>query len=495
MLSSQDKELLRDKTLRLLREEGMKVESEEITSALLKRGCEEAPSGRIRIPQGLIDEMTASQKKKQQDDLKDQELLYKCGPDWAHHIIWNKQQEKMLSRMKSEHLTPAFDCGPTTYYDYRAEKAVSVDTECFIEMKKFAQATPDIAFISTWYRQDVPQQTERIESLILGRQYTDKLDGIEAIYPEVIKYLQEISEILTGRPGDASYLAGSECITSPLIIESRSCGDIVERAKCGIKRYHVATMPSIGVSTPVATAGSVVIMAAEVLGGMAACYVMDPEADLSGRVICLGTDMRNANNTAAMPVVLWANLATRELFNTWWGGQTWVEVFFSPCTKRPGLQTVYENFYGLWMYSKLLGRADIPYPGMGTLSNGGLGSPTQFMLDLEIRKSQWACKDAIPVDEENLLFDEICEVVRNDGNFMMSEHTLQHCRDLWTSQLFLTENPEAGAWAGDEKTILDQCDEMWRENVKKWEPPELDKDKLKAMEGVLARAKKEFSID
>ena len=38
----------------------------------------------------------------------------------------------------------------------------------------------------------------------------------------------------------------------------------------------------------------------------------------------------------------------------------------------------------------LMDSQDIIYPGMGTLANGGMGSPTQFMLDMEIRKSQFA---------------------------------------------------------------------------------------------------------
>lgn len=495
MLSQQQKEILRDKTYDLLWQEGMKVENDEIIAALLKRGCSEAPNGRIKIPKELIGEMATSQKKGQAADLKDQEFLYKCGPDWAHHIIWNKQQDEMGERLKTECLTAAFDCGPTTYYDYREKKICPVGMEQFVEMKKFAQATPEIGYISTWYRQGVSPKIERIESLILASQYTDKMDGIEAIFPEVIKYLQELSEILTGRPGDGTYLAGSECMTSPLILESRSCGDILERLKCNIKRYHIATMPSLGVSTPISIAGSTVMMAGELLGGMVACFVLDPEADISGRAICLGTDMRNANNAASMPHVTWANLATRELFNEWWGGQVWVESFFSPCAKLPGIQAVYENFYGRSIQAKLLQRTDITYPGMGTLNNGGLGSPTQFMLDLEIRKSLHAIKDSIVVDDETLVFDEICEVTRTDGNFMMSDHTLKHCRDLWNSQLFLTEDPEAGNWGGNEKVILDQCDEMWRENVKKWQPPTIDKDQQKAMEAVLAKAKKEFNID
>ena len=477
----------------MLWETGMKIENERIRSAMLEAGCRQAPSGRIRIPNKLVEEMAAVQKKTQEQDQRDQELHLQCGIDWAHHVIWRDKQNSMRQALQSRLLVSAFDCGPTTYFDYAQEKIVPVDTDVFVTAKKFAQATPEIGYISTWYRQDVPQATERIDSLVLALKHTDKVDGIEAIDPATIKYLKEISEIITERPGDSSYLAGSECITSPLILERRSAEDIVERKERGIHRYHVASMPTIGVSTPVTIAGSVVMEAAEILGGMVACFVLDPESDLSGRAIALVADMRNGNSTPSGPEPTLVNLAVRELFDTWWGGHLWVEVFFSPYAKRPGLQAVTENFYGLWRYSKLLGNPDIPYPGMGTLNSGGTGCFVQFMLDVEIRRSQLATKEEISVDDENLPIEEICQEVAADGGFLTSEHTLKHCRDLWTSPLFLTENPDPARWAGDEKAILDRCDQMWRENLNNYEPPQWPEEKTRALEDVLGRAKREFA--
>jgi trimethylamine:corrinoid methyltransferase-like protein len=461
---------------------------------MLARGCRQAPSGRIRVPRQLIEEMTLSQRPTQDADQRDQELHYYCGVDWAHHVIWHKKQENVRRALETRLLMSAFDCGPTTYYDYQSQRSVPVDTAIFIEMMKFAQATPEIGYISTWYRQDAPQAIERIESLILGLKLTDKVDGIEAIDPAAIKYLKEISEIVTRRPGDSSYLAGSECITSPLILEKRSAEDIVERKRCGIHRYHVASMPTIGISTPTTIAGSVVMTAAEILGGMAACYACDPESDLSGRAISLVADMRNGSNTPSGPEPTLVNLAVKELFDAWWGGHLWVEVFFSPFAKRPGLQAVVENFSGLWRYARLLDNPAIPYPGMGTLNSGGTGSPVQFMLDMEIRKSQFALGRPIVLDDDHLPFADICQAVADDAGFLDSDHTLKHCRDLWTSRLFLTDNPDPNRWAGDEKAILDACDRMWRENLRKYEPPRWPEDTLKALDNVLAKAKKEFSV-
>jgi trimethylamine--corrinoid protein Co-methyltransferase len=473
----------------------MKIENQRICSAMLDAGCRQAPSGRIRIPEQLIEEMSAFQKKTQEEDDRDQELHLRCGVDWANHIIWHREQEQIRRALQSRLLMSAFDCGPTTYYDYDNQKMVPVNTDIFLTAKRFAQATPEIGYISTWYRQDVPQAIERIDSLILALKHTDKVDGIEAIDPAVIKYLKEISEIVTERPGDSSYLAGSECITSPLILERRSAEDIVERKDRGIHRYHVASMPTIGVATPVTIAGSVVMEAAEILGGMVTCFVMDPGCDLSGRAIALVADMRNGNSTSSGPEPTLVNLAVRDLFDTWWGGHLWVEVFFSPYAKRPGLQAVTENFYGLWRYSKLLGNPHIPYPGMGTLNSGGTGCFVQFILDMEIRRSQRAMRDEVLVDDETLPFMEICETVAADGDFLSSEHTLKHCRDLWTSPLFLTENPDPARWAGDETAILDKCNQLWRENLNNYEPPQWPEEKTKALEGVLEAAKREFSIE
>ncbi|OHB80301.1 MAG: hypothetical protein A2W31_14365 [Planctomycetes bacterium RBG_16_64_10] len=494
MLTAKQAECLRDKVCQLLWQKGMKIEHEQISAAMLARGCQQAPSGRIRIAPELIDEMTAYQVKTQAQDERDQELHCQCGIDWAHHIIWNQQQESMRQSRQSRFLMPAFDCGPTTYYDYSAERLVPGDTAIFTAIKQFAHATPEIGYISTWYRQDVPREIERISSLVLGLQITDKLDGIEAIDPALIKYLKEISEIVTDRPGDSSYLAGSECITSPLILDQRSAHDVVERQRCGIGRYHVASMPTIGVSTPVTLAGAVVMEAAEILGGMAACFAIDPESDLSGRAIALVVDMRNGNSTPAGPEPTLVNLAVKELFDTWWGGHLWVEVFFSPFAQRPGLQAVSENFCGLWRYAKLLANPTIPYPGMGTLNCGGTGCPVQFMLDMEIRRSQFATPAAIAIDAEQLPFAEIRAAVDHDQDFLSSAHTLRHCRDLWHSTLFLTETPARSGWAGDEKALLDQCHQQWRENLKRYQPPARPEDKRKALDQVRRSAEREFSL-
>jgi len=488
MLNVSRKEQLAEKVYGLLETVGMKVENDTVISIMTEKGCTQGPDGRVRIPRGLIDEMAGFQKKTQAADADDQQLHHLCGIDWAHFIIWHNRQNEMREKLKTTFQMSAFDCGPTKYYDYKQRKLRAVDTEVFIEANKFVQATDEIGYISSWYRQDVSPKIERLDSLVLGLQYNEKVAGTEAIYPEVIKYLAEISRIITEKPGDHSYLAGSECMTMPLILEKRSAADILARKDNAVHRYHVASMPTIGISTPVAIAGSVVMCAAEVLAGMTACWCVDPESDLSGRMVAAVVDMRSAGSHYIGPETTLVNLAVRELFDTYWGGHLWVEIFLSPHTQQPGMQAVYENLLGGWRAAKLLGKADITYPGMGALGDGGVGSPVQFVLDMEIRKAQFAAAESFEVDDENLLFDEICRVVSEGGEFLTSEHTLGHFRQLWSSDILLPIELEGI----DEAKILDKCRQVCVENLKKYEPPQWPKEKMRAMNDVLARAKKEL---
>jgi len=488
-----DTGLLRDKTLRLLGEVGITVEHEELAGIMLAKGCSRGPSGRIRIPGELIGELVAYQELSRAEDDDDQTLVPVCGPDWAHWLLWTGQKDEVRQRMRSQFMMQAFDCGPTQYYDYRNRKLLPVNTEIFIEMMKFAQATPEIGYISTWYRQDVVPATERLASLILALRHTDKVDGIEAIDPRMIKYLVEAGEIMGGRPRDGRYLAGSQCLISPLILDHRASEDMFERKRLGVPRYHAASMPTIGISTPVTVASAIVMGAAEILGCMAAAYCLAPDGDITGRMISTVADMRTADAASAGPENVLAIVGVKALFDAHFGGHLWSETYFSPSTNRPGLQAVYQNFFGGNAFARLTDNIDIPYPGMGTLDNGGVGSPTQFMLDMEIRKSQHALNEPVEVSESTVLFDELCDHVNSGETFLTSNHTLEHFRELWTSDVFPLTVPEISDDAGDEKRILDLCEERRRANVDAWEPPDVPEDKLQAMEKLLERATAEFS--
>jgi trimethylamine:corrinoid methyltransferase-like protein len=496
LLTDIQKEQLKDKVYRLLGDVGMRVEHETLEAALIANGCEKSSCGRIRMPASVIDAFVAAHRKTQAQDAELENLYDKFGIiDYANFLLWTGRRNEAEAKLAKGVHTSIFDCGPTKYYDYPSRQTRPVDTNIFITAKKWAQAVPEVGYISTWYRQDVPPRTERIESLVLALKYTDKVGGIEAIYPEVLKYLQEIGEIITGRPGENAYVCGSQCISPPLIFEHRSAEEAVERLRLGIHRYHIASMISIGMNTPPMPASVIVMIAAELLGGMVAVHCLDPGADITGRILASAVDMRNAQVTSATLDTSIVNFGVKELFDAHFGGHARMDTFFTAYARRPGLQAVVECFTGAQRLAQLRKVSNIGYPGVGTLDNGGTGSLTQAVLDLEIRRSLFV-PSQIPVDEEAVPFEEICDRVAREQDFFTSEHTLSHFREMWYSQIFRTDDPDAGRWAGDETAILDTCDDIWRAQLGRGGPPtNLSGDQTKALDALVVRARKELLGD
>ena len=70
----------------------------------------------------------------------------------------------------------------------------------------------------------------------------------------------------------------------------------------------------------VTIAGAVALSAAEILGGWAAVYAVDPDARFNARAICNGTDMRTGEPAYSGPEVHLINLGVKEMFDEFFGG-------------------------------------------------------------------------------------------------------------------------------------------------------------------------------
>lgn len=492
MLSQSQLERLRDDVLRLLGEVGMRIEHEKMQGDMLAAGCELSPLGRVRISKKLIDEFVKSQERSRTIDDDRESFINRFGiVDYGHFLIWTGNREMEEQRMKRMLRTTVFDCGPTAYYDYPSGQTLPVDSKIFTDVHKWAHSVPEIGYIANWYRQDAPPQTERIESLAMALKITDKVGGIEAIDPKMIKYIQAVGELMTGKPGESAYLAGSQCVTPPLAFDYRSAEEAVERARLGIAKYHVATMMVIGLNTPVTPAGAIVMMAAEILGGMVAVWTQNNDADITGRALASMLDMRTADVTSATTESSIANLGVKELFNAFFGGHIRVDTFFTTAARRPGLQAVVECFNGMHRNMAVQKLTTFSYPGVGTIGNGGVGSPTQAVLDIEIKKALFVPEE-ICVSDETVPFELIRESVEAGENMIGAEHTIAHFREMFSSPLFKTDDPTTSPWKSDEKAILDEADQIWREQTKKYQPVERSTDWTRELDKIVASAKKEL---
>ena len=454
----------------LLERVGMRVDSDEIVAALTKKGCTVGADGRVRFPRESAREFIEHQRSRRE--------------------VTSSPKPRAPSRPAAVMPIPAFGPGPTRYYDFERKMAIPVTTEIFTQMLKFADATPEIGRVRSWFRQDAPPEIEAIENIVLGLKLTRKITAVDAMRPNQVPYLLELSEIVTGSPGDTTYLGGAQCVTPPLHLGDRSAEELVERARHGARKVYIATMAMIGVTAPVTLAGAVAVASAEVLGGLLAAYAMNPDADHNGTSAMTSLDMASGNAAMDCPETALVDVGVKELFDARLGGHVSAHVRYAPPAKVPGLQAVSENYFASMARARLLDMKAV-YLGNGNLDLGGVGSPVQAMLDIEVHKAMSYLDRGLDVNEETVPFEMMCERVLSGGSFIDTDHTAEHFRELWRPELFLRRTPDA-EWDGSEAAILDRCHEMAKSNLSRYEPPEWPADVVAALDDVLARAKRDL---
>jgi trimethylamine--corrinoid protein Co-methyltransferase len=257
--------------------------------------------------------------------------------------------------------------------------------------------------------------------------------------------------------------------------------------------YHamsmITPMPCIGGSGPVDTWGSVVLGTAEIVGGLILSMILDPEAPLKGYIACTGMDMRAGNITSSSPQTVQVDAGVVQLMDAHFGGGTFVGGRTYVSAKRPGLQAVFEKLLKAIGYSELVDHHAFGYPGHGTLDNGSVHSPEQFLLDLEIVDGfmhLWQTPAAVEGDDvvERLRRG----VLDQAGNFLGDDHTLAHYRDeAWDPRYF-----QRLINTKTEQQILDQAHAEVEGYVASYEPASHSPEVLRALEDVLERAKAEL---
>ena len=476
LLDDNQIERFETEALDLLADVGLGVRNGTIASLLQQQGCRCGANGRLRIPREVALAVIGSQKRRSNE-----------APQGA-------ASQDRVAEDAMPVLTDAFSPGPTRYFDFERGQPVDLTPEIADSMMRLAEATPEIGGVHCWWPRTAEPEIESIVNLVRSLKRTRKVMGLDAIHPKQIKYLVEIGEILTGESRSTRYLAGSQCMTPPLILGDRAAEEMLERRDCGVPRYFVATMTMVGISTPITLPGAVVAGAAEILGGMVAAHAVCPEAEMTGGAFVVCTNPKGDQMTMAAPEMAWINAAIREVFQRRWGGYLVTGTQYSPCACVPGLQATYENYFLACASARLEG---VPpsYGGKGLLANGAVGCPEQLMLDIEARAALLSLDKPVVLDGESLAPKVLREVMAEEGRtFLDHDHTLRHWRERWVPQLFVCDPSGGGILRSNhsERHILESAHQMWRDKLSRYQPPEWPLDVLDALDDVERRARREL---
>lgn len=427
-----------------------------------------------------------------------------CRVDMAHQRAWFKPElvERQIARQRNRYkgvrsslwhpfaeMTPDDAAVPEEFcvdfgfaapwkYDYPSGEYRRPSAQDQIDMVRLGQALPEAKAVNAPYIcAEFDQRVETIESARLLLLNTTKPGWVGTSCGVEVKYLAELSALALGRNTRQFRTAppivvNAYCTTSPLKIDTRSCDVLREALKYRFP-VNFASMPILGATTPVTPAGSVIVAAAEILGGIAAASLIDPEVYYYGTSIAGEMDMRTTQVCYATPAAILTDAALHQLFRRRYGLVLNVESAYVEA-KCPGMQAAFMKTFRQMGFAATAS-SSLP---IGLLDNGAVFSPTQAMIDLDLNKAMHGLSRGMAVDAESMAVDVIKEIgFAETASYIQSEHTLERFRDvLWNSRFMdrTYRREESLKPQAHDAAILAAADQAWRDRLAAsdpWEPP------------------------
>ena len=282
------------------------------------------------------------------------------------------------------------------------------------------------------------------------------------------------------------FLPAGNCPTSPLCVGKTIADLAVVKAPYTGTVYAVPVMPVMGANAPMTPEGTAVVGVAEILGGYVLAKSLNPETRVGATALCAMMDMQTGSMVYSAPEVLAADIGVCE---------TMEYCLSLPCrafgtyidAKLPGMRAMQEKLFrnlGSAAYSRFTEFS-------GTLDQGKVFSPTQMILDQELHGFMASYTTRPPVDDDALGVGAILDVEWESTGYLMHEHTIKHMREIWRSAVFSRE-----VWVSleDEKAReaghLERAEQIWRDNLAKYEPPNHSDGFLRDLADISERARK-----
>jgi len=476
-------ECLHNGILRILEETGLLVRSRLLLEVLADAGCKvDFDKERVCFIPALVEKQIAAQSGR-----------YKMIRSSLWYPFCRKIPDKDVCW--PDEFFADFGHGTPTLYDYATDGYRKPTIQDQIDMIRLGNALDAVkAICAPFICSEFDPRIEAIESSRLLLMNTKKPGWVATNSGKEVKYLAEFAELATAHNRDLlrtepPIFVHAYCTTSPLKIEARSCEVLEEAIKYKFP-INFASMPILGGTTPVTPAGSAIIAAAEILGGITAASLIAPDIYYYGTSISGEMDMKTTSICYSTPAAILTDAALHQLFRHKYGLVLNVDPAYCEA-KRPGLQASFMKTFRQMAFGCT---ASLALP-IGLLDNGSVFSPTQAMIDLEANTAMYKFAQGIAINEQTMCVDLInklgfCE----NGTYLESEHTLNHFRDvLWDTRVFdRTYRSSSEEETRKSAQLLQKADQVWRDLVSAESPIEHKPAFITELDHITDAARKEL---
>ncbi len=450
--------------LEILERTGVRLHEQAALDLLKKAGGHITDGNRVRIPPGLVEKALTT------------------APKWV--TLCDRHGNRV---MPVEGHRSFFGLGSDclNIIDHRSgehRKAVLQDA---VEAMIVADALPNIDFVMCMFLpMDVPQAVvDRYQMEVMLNHTTKPIIFVTTEFSGCVDAV-EMAEAVVGGPEalQRNPLAGLYInVTTGLNHNQEALQKLLYMAGKGLPTTYIPSTQG-GVTAPVTPAGALVVAQAGALVGLVLSQLKREGAPLimpgwGGNML----DMR----TTVQP---YADPDKRSMASDFVHSLGLPMFALAGCSESKVVDQQAGIEAALTLMTDALGGGNIVHD-LGYLESGLTGSLVQLAICNEILGWLEHFVRGVEINDETLALDLIDEV-GPDGQFLDSEHTLEHFRERWYPTLFDRDNYE-GWLAGGGQTLAERATQQVKTILAEHKPEPLPDDVAQTIKAIVRRAEEE----
>ena len=452
-------------TLRVLSVTGIMVDDAEARRLLLDHGCHES-QGRICLPAELVEACLAKCPSQVRLTGRGSSALLGDGSLHVHNLGGARE----VRQFPGNGLRPAL-------------------VQDVAESTRLMDALENVTTITPLYTPtDVPGAMLTLEMFNQTLRNTTKpVNGPGVRSPREVIFLAEMAKVVFGAQPQLSLGASP---VSPLNFTGEITQVMLEIARQGLP-FGPLPCPSVGATSPMSLAGSLVLQNAELLASIVLVQLVTPGLPV---VYCGRLSPLNMHSGAPIwgnPEVGILSAGTIQLGHHY--GLP-VNVYgLAGSGYAADMQNGYERVTNA-LVPALAGADELS--GVGEMAGGACSSNVQIVIDNDIYGIVQRVKRGFTINEDSLAVDVIHHVMNTDRNFLKEPHTRKYLRagEVWMGRLRIQETGwEAWVNAGA-PTVIEHAQAVAEQILSSHEVAPLPDEQIQALDEILLAARREFGV-
>jgi len=461
-------ELMKQRSEELLEKRGVSIDHPELCAALAEKGCT-VEGGKVYFSRELIAKAVAA--------VPNEFTLY--SPSGEHDMVYPHPEGGFYTRTNTG--APHFRSIDGDVHPFTLEEAEQWFT--------LANALPNIDFIalpSVARAENVPAQAVDLYALEKALRVSKKHIWIQPYGTDSVQGLIDMCAAAAGgkdklrEKSPVSFIACSV----PLLSFKHMDGEIILRcAQAGVP-VQPCSLPTGGANAPVTAQGTALVSCTEVLAMIVMLELLCPGLPVIATPLPFSMDMMTTYTLQSAPETALCRLICMQFFEEGYGIPAHTYATGTDSVTLDG-QNLIERTSLAHMLALSGGSV---LGGAGQIETAKTNCPLTLITDDEIFGMVQALRRGAEVNDETMDIEELfCDEEDIEDGFIMTGHTLRHCREATRPALFNRSGVSTWKAAGSptfEDKVLAKYNELMANPVRH----ELDDEASAALDTAFKKA-------